>query len=399
MKSSSQTNTSNLKVLHIIDSGGLYGAEMVLLHLVAEQIRQGLEPIIASIGEKAIIEKPVETEAIKRGFRVEKFRMHPGPNLIGAYEILRFAWNEDVNILHSHGYKGNILFGFLPRLIRKIPVVATIHGYTSTGNVYSRMRVYEWLDSKALRFMDAVIFVSNAMKSNARFKHINPTKIHVINNGIALPREDSQSTRSAQRTKSTSGPANPDQHIIDFCNRGFTIVSIGRLSPEKGFNYLVEAFNLLIKRGINAYLLIIGEGSERKVLESLVERYNIKDNVLLPGYIKNARMYLPYCNVFVLSSLTEGLPITLLEAMEAKIPIIGTIVGGIPDVLIHGETGLLVKDQNPRALSEALYLLYNNDELSHGLAHNAFQVLRDKYSSNEMARKYYNVYKEIYFAN
>lgn len=73
----------SMKVLHIIDSGGLYGAEVVLLNLVTEQVKQGLEPIIASIGEKGIAEKPLETEATMRGFRIEKFRMTPGPNYMG----------------------------------------------------------------------------------------------------------------------------------------------------------------------------------------------------------------------------------------------------------------------------------------------------------------------------
>ena len=97
-----------MKILHIIDSGGLYGAEMVLLNLVAEQIKLGLEPTIASIGEKGIVEKPLETEVIKRGFKLKKFRMQPGPDYMGASKILRFAKQEYFDLMHSHGYEGNI---------------------------------------------------------------------------------------------------------------------------------------------------------------------------------------------------------------------------------------------------------------------------------------------------
>ena len=127
-----------MKVLHVIDSGGLYGAEVMLLNLMSEQVAMGLEPILASIGDPGITEKPLETEAIRRGLPVKVFRMRPGPNVWGALKILRFARSELVGLLHSHGYKGNILFGLMPRMLRRIPMVATVHGWTWTGGI-SRM--------------------------------------------------------------------------------------------------------------------------------------------------------------------------------------------------------------------------------------------------------------------
>lgn len=148
-----------MKILHIIDSGGLYGAEIMLLSLAEEQVGQGLEPIIASIGEPGIKEKPLEIEAKKRGLRVKRFRMRPGPNFLGAVEILRFARQEGCELLHSHGYKGNILFGLLPRCMRQIPLIGSLHGYTSTTG-FNKMRVYEWLDSLSLRFLDQVVLVN-----------------------------------------------------------------------------------------------------------------------------------------------------------------------------------------------------------------------------------------------
>src|SRR3989337_2476449 len=118
-----------MKVLHIIDSGGLYGAEVMLLNLVQEQLRLGLDPVICSIGEKRFFEKPLESEGLKRGFKIKKFRMRAGPNLLGAYKILRFAHIGKFDLMHTHGYKGNILFGLLLRGLRKIPLVSTLHGW------------------------------------------------------------------------------------------------------------------------------------------------------------------------------------------------------------------------------------------------------------------------------
>jgi len=378
-----------VKVLHIIDSGGLYGAEMVLLNLAAEQIKQGLEPIIASIGEKGVEEKALETEAIRRGFRVEKFRMTPGPNYLGALKILKFARKEDVDILHSHGYKGNILFGLMPKKIRRIPLVATIHGYTSTGNGFSRMRVYESLDSKALRFMDAVVFVSNAMKLDPRFKHLNHSRVHVIHNGIPI---DSHSAPSHPHTFAPSDAADLDQHILSFCRHGFTLGSIGRLSPEKGYTYLIDALKIIREKGHDVRLVIIGEGGERNSLEKKIKELDLESYVMLPGYKESASSYLTYFDIFVLPSLTEGLPMTILEAIRIGLPIIATNVGGIPEILGNEDLGILVPRRNHKELAQAI-IFWKTHYKREKLAQNSEKRFMKRYSSRLMAKRYSSLYK------
>lgn len=381
-----------MKILHLIDSGGLYGAEVMLLHLVAEQIKQGLEPIIASIGEKWIDEKPLETEAKKRGFKVEKFRMIPGPNYLGAFEILRFAWRERVNILHSHGYKGNILFGLVPRKIRRIPIITTVHGYTSTGNGYSRMRLYESLDSKALRFMDAIVFVSNAMKSDPRFKHLNPSKVHVIHNGIPLSTQQTQQTQVTQRTQSTQITHDLDPEILRFCRHRFTLGSIGRLSPEKGYTYLIDAVKIIREKGHDVTLVIIGEGSERSILERKIEDLGLSPYVILPGYKENASEYLPYFDIFVLPSLTEGLPMTILEAMRAGVPIVASSVGGIPEALSYGKGGILVDKSGAFRLCQAIIDLIQDQERRSAIANFARINFQKEFTDTYMTKSYFELY-------
>ena len=405
--STSELPVFKMKVLHLIDSAGLYGAEVMLLHLVAEQIKQGLQPIIASIGEKGIDEKPLETEAKKRGFRVEKFRMTPGPNYLGALKILRFAWHEGVDILHSHGYKGNILFGFIPRKIRRIPIITTVHGYTSIGNGFSRMRAYEWLDSKVLSFMDAVVFVSSAMKSDPRFKHLNPSKVHVIHNGIPLspqPAQIGQATQSTlltrvsqgtQQTQRTQATSDLDPEIVSFCTNTSTLGSIGRLSPEKGYIYLVRALKIIRDKGHDVRLVIIGEGGERPRLEGEISTLGLNDYVLLPGYRANASAYLPHFDIFVLPSLTEGLPMTILEAMRARVPIVATKVGGIPEILQGEKSCLFVERRDSRTLADALGRLLEDKRLGKLLADNAYDVLSSEISINKTSIRYRIIYQRI----
>ena len=131
-----------MKILHVIDSQGLYGAERVILSLMLEQGAMGLETHLCSIGNRNAGEKAIETEASRRGLRVRKMRMRDGPNIAGGLAITRFARREGFDLLHSHGYKSNILLGFIPKRLRGIPLVSTIHGWTSTQR-FSKIGLYD----------------------------------------------------------------------------------------------------------------------------------------------------------------------------------------------------------------------------------------------------------------
>jgi glycosyltransferase involved in cell wall biosynthesis len=377
-----------VKVLHIIDSGGLYGAEVMVLNLVAEQIKLGLEPTIASIGEKGTDEKPFETEALRRGFAIRKFRMKAGPNVFGALKILRFAKTAGFDLMHSHGYKGNILFGFMPRPIRRLPLVSTVHGYTSTNGI-SKIRLYEWLDARSLKFIDRVVVVNKGMLENPRLKKVRGVKFHVVNNGIPMDPPPVPAAKEVERSDAL------DKTIVGFCKRGFTVGSVGRLSEEKGYKYLIKAVRKLGMEGVDARLLILGEGAQRSELERLVGEFGIGDRVLMPGYRNEAKRYIHLMAVFVISSLTEGLPMTLLEAMQAGVPIVATRVGGIPDVVADGEAGVLVQPRNPNALAEAIGKIKKDEGLNASLTARARRLLEDRYSSKKMALEYCDLYGKV----
>jgi glycosyltransferase involved in cell wall biosynthesis len=380
-----------MKILHIIDSGGLYGAEVALLNLVAEQMKLGLSPTIASIGKKHIREKPLEKEAQSRGFRVMKFRMLPGPNPIGALRILRFAHEQAFDVIHSHGYKGNILFGLIPRRLRKIPLVCTVHGWTSTSRTFTKIALYEWLDSICLRFIDIVVLVSHGMRSHPRLEIYKGANIRVVPNGIPISSIQFPESTAQRYQKSHK---ELDETIISFCKGDYVIGSIGRLSVEKGYRYLVEAVGLLCDQGIVARLVIIGEGYDRDFLEMLVAQLGLSQKVLLPGYLPSARSYMPYFDAFVNPSLTEGLPMTLLEAMYAKVPIVATQVGGTPELLHNGRGGLLVEPCKPEAIAEALTHIYFDEKLVTALVDVSYQRVTTCYSSQAMASGYSHVYEE-----
>lgn len=176
-----------MKVLHLIDSGGLYGAERMLLTLVSEQIKQGLDPVILSAGEHGIHRKPLEVEAEKLGLPLIVWRMRPGLNRSETRKICRWAENWGADLIHSHGYKFNILMALFGRFRRKVRTLSTLHGYVHAPR-FSKMWVYELLDRMAINRMDKVVIVGDAMKREFSGRLIRPRGLTTIRNG--LPVED-----------------------------------------------------------------------------------------------------------------------------------------------------------------------------------------------------------------
>ncbi|MFP4573037.1 MAG: glycosyltransferase [Desulfobacterales bacterium] len=376
-----------MKILHVIDSGGMYGAETMLINLMAEQQKMGITPVLASIGDKKTGHKAVEKAAEDIGVRVEAFRMRPGPNYLGAARILKFAHKEKFSILHSHGYKGNILFGLIPRSLRKIPMITSLHGYTSTAGQtnkgFSKMRAYEWLDAVSLRFIDRVVLVNRAMAYHPRLKNL-PVNFSVVNNGI--PPANQGTLSSAQ---------NLDQDIRDFCSSGFILCAVGRLSWEKGFDILLEALKMAARENSDLKLIIMGEGGKRPVLEKQVKSLGLSERVMLAGFRPSAKSYFHLMDALVLSSHTEGLPMVALEAMQAGLPVIATKVGGLPELLDQGRAGMLVEKNSPESLSHAILKTAESPSLREQLADQGRKRVTESYSSTAMARGYLEIYNNV----
>lgn len=369
-----------MKVLHIIDSGGVYGAETMLLNLMREQVRLGMKPVLASIGTHGEGEKPVEAAAHRLDLRVRPFRMRPGPNWAGAFKILRFAHQEQFSILHSHGYKGNILLGLVPRKVRGFPLVATLHGWTWVGGC-NRMLIYEWLDAFSLRFADRVVLVNQMMTQHPRLRRFSPGSIEVVENGIPLD--------------GTPGEGHLRTDILEFTQKGFILGAVGRLSPEKGFDILLSGMASLVGEGFDLRLVILGEGGQRKELSRQIMSLGLTGRVLMPGYVADAKHYLAHFDLFILPSLAEGLPMVLLEAMAAAVPIVASRVGGIPVVLDQGRAGLLVKPRDVASLVAGIRAVVEDPQSARQRCSVALDRATSLYSTKVMGERYLTIYRQI----
>lgn len=369
------------KILHLIDSGGLYGAERVILDLMEEQKENGLKPILGSIAEPGIRVKAIEKVAMERGLRVERFRMKRGPNVFGAMRIVCRARQENVQVIHCHGYKANILMSLLPRSLRKLPYVSTLHGWTSIMR-YSKMSAYAWADVWLAKRADRVVVVCEAMMRDARVVTAGLKPV-VVRNGI-------------QGNDEVIGTEKPWQQLRrDLTGRGLVLGTIGRLSAEKGFDILLWAFAKIIEKGYHASLVVVGEGQDRLRLQEISRQKGIADRVVFTGYLDQADSYMKAFDLFVMASLTEGLPITLLEAMWAGIPIVATRVGGIPEALDYGRCGILVSPGDANDLAKGIIVLADSVETRVQLARSGKERVQQEFSAAKMAHGYRKIYEQI----
>jgi glycosyltransferase involved in cell wall biosynthesis len=174
------------------------------------------------------------------------------------------------------------------------------------------------------------------------------------------------------------------------------LLNVGSLVPVKGQRYLIEAMKDVIKEFPNSLLLICGNGPLKKDLQEITNRFVLQDYIKLMGTIhpKDMPLYYTIADVFILSSIIEGHPISLLEAMAYLKPIIATEVGGIPETIKTQKNGLLVKKQNPKKLTEAIYTVLRDKKLAEIIGRNAGELIKN-FSLDIQATQVLSIYEDI----
>ncbi|MBK8185299.1 MAG: glycosyltransferase [Candidatus Competibacteraceae bacterium] len=218
--------------------------------------------------------------------------------------VLLNGLEKNVDLIHTHGFKFNFLMGILPKTVRYIPQIVTLHGHVPAA-LFSKMWLYQTVDYLILSRTAKIIVVNEEMRDFPLIKALPRFKVAHISNGI----EVHAATKSLLPSRVASFIS---KHHIN-------LVAIGRLSPEKGFHLLIEA---LVNQKIDLRSIgvcILGEGSLQSYLQECIERRKLEGQILLGGYVSNADSLLHHFDALVMPSLTEGLPITVLEAMRIKV--------------------------------------------------------------------------------
>lgn len=289
---------------------------------------------------------------------------------ISYLSLSQFLKREKIDLIHANTRISQVLASLLNRKF-KIPYLVTIHGYFKAK--WNR-KLFPCWGSK-------IIAISNFVKKSLIQEFsLNEKEIELIYNGIDkdFPLNDNISLRAKYNISS--------QTVV--------IASIARFSQIKGYQYLIPAFSILIKEGKDLILILAGSGREEKAIKNMIAKYEVREKTIILTDLVNAKQILSLVDIFVLPSLQEGLGISILEAMAAGKAIVATSVGGIPELIIDGENGLLVPAADIESLTNAIRHLIDNKEQRLFLGFQA-QKSVEKFDYKTMAKKHYQLYKQI----
>ena len=237
-----------------------------------------------------------------------------------------------IDIWHSHDYKTDLLGPLIRRRRPAMKLVTTVHGFTRET---LKTRLYARLNDAALLAFDHVFAVSPPLVRHCAMKGVHPDRLSYLPNAIDL--KEYQRSRTTESAKQAFG-IEPGT---------FAIGVVGRLSKEKGVDRAMRLFAGLSRENPAARLHIIGQGRERDTLTTLAHELNIASRVCWWGWRSDMRQLLEAMDFMLLTSHTEGIPNAMLEAMALGVPVAATDVGGVPDLLDHGESGLLLPSASP----------------------------------------------------
>lgn len=298
------------------------------------------------------------------------------PRLI--LQARRIVLEQGINLIQTHGYKSNVI-GFFLRVLCRRPWIGFAHGYTKES---WKVQLYNWIDGAVLRHADRIVTVSNSMRALLIRRGVQEEKIQVIYN--AIESTDAMPTTDAAEAKKRHGIA-ADQKVVGV---------IGRLSPEKGQLVFLKAMKRTVLSCANVIALIVGEGQDKAMLQEYCRANGMSDRIIFTGYQEDISDYYRVLDLLVLPSLSEGLPNTVLEAMSFGIPVLGTSVGGVPEVIERGN-GILVRPNDPEALAERMIELLQDAALRMAIGSRGKSSLHPRFAPDHRVRQIIGVYDDL----
>jgi glycosyltransferase involved in cell wall biosynthesis len=362
-----------LKILQLISSGGYYGAENMLLNLCASQESAGCRHSLLLFYNVHAPNVELYERARRRGITVRMVHCKGRADWRTVREIREYIAQDQIDLVHAHGYKAD-LYGYMAARGMEKPIVATCHNWVGGT---AALGIYNRLDRMVLKRFNAIAAVSDAVRERLLQCGICSAAVKTIANGIDVE---------------AFSKAEPPESIH---HQTKIIGMVARLDLKKGFEYLLLAVHKLQKTFDDFKVVITGEGPDRPAIEQMIEHYGLQQRVMLAGARSDMPNVYAAMDIFVLPSLNEGLPMTLLEAMAAGKPVIASHVGAIPNVVEDGINGLLVMPGDSSGLYDALARLLNAPDLCRRMGAQAHEWIGHNFTSEIMAKRYRLLYDEV----
>lgn len=379
-----EKSTMPKKILFYTDTTLTSGAENHILNLIKFLDRKKFTPLLLCSGHENLNEwcrKIKET-----GCEVTRLITKGKHNPRHFFSLKRIAEEMEIDFLHAHIWNpASGRYAYLAAKTAKKPLITTEH------DPFLLPPIKHFIKKYLIKNVSRVIAISGANKE--LLKKIHPEmreKIDVIHNGIDITWWESQLLGFSKNDRNEFRKKNFNAE-----KKTKIITCIAELHPRKGLMYLIEAAKLLKEKNPDFVVAIAGRGRLQKAIGEKIKKYGLAEHVKLLGYRKDIPQILASSDLFVLPSLNEAFGLVLLEAMAAKLPVIATKNGGIPEIITNNVTGILVPPKDEKALTYAIIRLMNNEELASRLARAGYEQVKTHFDIKNMVKKTEKVYEEI----
>lgn len=365
-----------VRVMHIVLSlceGG--GAERLVYDMVV-QPSEGCGSIVCCLDRLG----PLGEDLINKGHKVYHVKRGKGVDLGLIVKIRKILINEKINVIHAHQYTPYFYGVFATLFLKEVRVIMTEH-----GRLYpEKFRLKRYIINPFLaKISDRFVAVSASTKrSMIKYDNFPAYKIEVIFNGVRFSNIVANMNLAEKR------------RVLNIEDGYQVIGTAARLEEVKNLPMLLRMFKLVLEDMPDTYLLIAGKGTKEKELKELALQLGISEKVLFLGFRSDLSEIYRLYDIFVLTSHTEGISVTLLEAMNTGIPTVATAVGGNPEVVIDGVTGCLVPLDDDKTIAVKIVELLRSPEKREVMGKNGVERVRDIFSFDGMLARYQQLYRE-----
>ncbi len=363
-----------VKVLHLVEDLKTGGAERVIADIALGLSRKRFNPAVWCISAGGDIARELLSK--KMEVRIPGISNYHNPFRI--ISLARLLGKEKPDIVHTHGYFASVIGRLAARLAGRSILITHVH---STHWEYKKrhLRMERFLS----RFTRRIVCCSRAVENFVVGQEgIHPSKTAVVYNGVDEERFSGIPNGSRVRARLGIRPESP------------VVGTVSSLTAHKGHAYFLRAATKILNAFAETKFLIVGDGPLRPLLEAQAEEDHIKPAVMFLGLRKDIPDLLSAMDVFVLpSSGREGLGIAAIEAMAAEKPVVATNIGGIPEVVRNGMTGLLAPPKNEEALAEAVIQLLKNPEMARHMGKQGKLRVKEKFTLKKMVQEMEKIYE------
>lgn len=372
-----------LHILHVIGGGEFGGAEQHIISLMDHYQDHAINATVITFYDSIFAQKL--REAGHSVIPIERFGRF---DLRILTALIRIFNKLNPDIVHTHGVRANFFARLAAKRSQNKKVITTVH--SMLRHDYPKTIPYI-IASLMERFTQTIpshyIAVSDAIKQQLISNKIDENKITLIQNGI--------NAMNYARTPTISAQAITLRQAWNIHADAFVIGTIARLVPVKGLHDMIAGMAIALKQDASLHLLIVGDGPEKERLQQLITEYQIDHHVSMVGFRTDVAACLSAMDAYINCSLSEGTPISVMEAMAAEKPLILTAVGGMVEMAQDEVSALMIPAKSPESIATSILRLKNESTLREQLATTARKTVEERYTVEAMTRQQINIYNEV----